>query len=137
MTWIPTERERHTYLFGYCHFLALAIHEKTGWPMMAWVDSDEIPTHVCVETPEGLLLDIDGIRSSEQMMRELENEFGTPTRNWNALWDVDMEWLRLASEEDGHLEIVNQKSSEYALASEMADKILQTFNFCHKSPKIG
>lgn len=60
---------RQLFTAGQCHALALAIHEKTGWPLVAvWYSSmpedindyHDCPSHYMVQTPEGELLDITG-----------------------------------------------------------------------------
>lgn len=53
--------------YGYCHILALALHEATGWPLVGiWYsgdtkDQDSVPGHVAVVHPEsGYYVDIYG-----------------------------------------------------------------------------
>ena len=74
---------REAFSWRYCHLLACALHEITGWPFgvmeqrqtsgrWRWV-------HAAVVTPAGLLLDVNGVRD----WREAEAErasFGGPFR---------------------------------------------------------
>lgn len=62
---------------GACGALALALHEKTGWPLIAVTDSHNVAEgragggsalHYAVRTPEGLLLDVDGLHSTESLI---------------------------------------------------------------------
>lgn len=54
------------FSYGHCHVLALALHEATGWPLVAiWYDDapreDDIPDHVAVRNPSnGKLVDVSG-----------------------------------------------------------------------------
>ncbi len=50
------------YLCGDCVLLALAIHERTGWPAMQIAMADEFGEHghVLVQMPDGRMLDAAG-----------------------------------------------------------------------------
>lgn len=45
---------------GHCHSLALAIHQRTGWPLVGIQDRGGQLAHVAICTPEGELLDASG-----------------------------------------------------------------------------
>lgn len=55
-----TPEVEHVFSNGQCHALALAIHEATGWQMVALDFWQDIPNHVLVRMPDGRLLDIAG-----------------------------------------------------------------------------
>lgn len=58
----------HAFTSGQCHALALALHERTGWPLR-WLEDDEgDPLHCFVETPEGKALDIAGVHDRDEML---------------------------------------------------------------------
>jgi hypothetical protein len=49
---------------GQCHALALEIHERTGWELcgfFGYYEDDDSPGHVGVCTPEGYVVDVQGI----------------------------------------------------------------------------
>lgn len=51
---------RTEFTVGGCGYLALAIHEKTGWPIVAETSDGEIE-HVWCLNPGGMAVDINGI----------------------------------------------------------------------------
>ncbi len=71
------EFAKRAFKFGGCGALALAIHEATGWPLVAITDAHNVEDgkalggsalHYSVRRPDGLLIDIDGAFSDEQMI---------------------------------------------------------------------
>src|SRR4051794_37517203 len=62
------EAARLAFLGGHCHSLALALHERTGWPLIA-IDhrSDGVCAHVAVQRPDGKVVDIAGAHTVEQI----------------------------------------------------------------------
>lgn len=72
------EKKDIWYTEGDCWALALALHRKTGWPMVALGYEDEESTpytergwvHVVVRTPDDRLLDVRGVRDEESCARE-------------------------------------------------------------------
>lgn len=78
---ITPEMERY-YTRGACPYLAIALHERTGWPLAIMTDADSEPeswgglkkypmiAHVFVITPSGLALDIRGERPIERLKEE-------------------------------------------------------------------
>lgn len=51
---------------GQCHALALAVSERTGWPLVALCDLDDgSVVHLGVRTPEGRILDAAGAHDPE------------------------------------------------------------------------
>lgn len=55
------------FLGGHCHSLALALHERTGWPLVAFDNGRGECVHVCVQRPDGQIVDITGAHSPEEM----------------------------------------------------------------------
>lgn len=84
---------REAFTEGQCHAFAQAMHERTGWPLVAALDEDccydadmdcadiRLPSgdivctcqfnHVLTETPDGQLLDINGLHTEEDLDDEL------------------------------------------------------------------
>lgn len=50
------------FCYGYCHVMALELHERTGWPLIAvWYKSDtDLPGHIAVQHPDGWIVDVQG-----------------------------------------------------------------------------
>lgn len=77
--WHPSPRTHRLYTRGGCPWLALAIHAETGWPLAMLVDDAsidrwgdvELPyiAHVFVWTPDFRALDIEGVRTIEDMKK--------------------------------------------------------------------
>ena len=77
--WHPSPKIHRLYTRGGCPWLALALHEETGWPLAMLVDEAavdiwgpqdvEVPyiAHVFVWTPEHDVLDVEGVRTVEDM----------------------------------------------------------------------
>ena len=60
---------RYAFSAGHCHALALAIHERTGWPMLAMsgrYSAYKDLQHVVVVMPDGKWLDVQGPRDPEE-----------------------------------------------------------------------
>ena len=53
-------------LWGQCHALALALHESSGWPLVAVYEDDDI-IHVAVKIPDGRLLDAGGYHNAYEI----------------------------------------------------------------------
>lgn len=73
---VVDEDARELFSFGYCHLLAAALYERTGWPLV--VIEQAKPSlggawgwaHVGILTPAGLFLDIDGATSQFEIERD-------------------------------------------------------------------
>ena len=63
---------------GYCHVLALALHEITGFPMYLAVNEGQDLTfcHVLVQTPDGRFLDFNGLRYQEDILAGWRDQLG-------------------------------------------------------------
>lgn len=53
-----------------CHGLALALHLRTGWPIVAVNNSGGECVHVCVRDPENRLVDVTGAHTDDEMTHE-------------------------------------------------------------------
>lgn len=54
------ERARLAFGAGQCHGLAVALKQRTGWPLVAVDDVKGKRIHVCVRAPDGALIDVNG-----------------------------------------------------------------------------
>ena len=79
---------------GQCHALALALHERTGWPIVGlYRDSEDggelvCPanlSHLLVQRPDGQLMDIEGAGEPAGLIAEPD---------WECLAPVDVETVR-------------------------------------------
>ena len=62
---------RFAFTSGHCHALALAIHQHTGWPMLAMsgrFSAYRDLRHVVVQMPDGRWLDINGPQEPEERL---------------------------------------------------------------------
>jgi hypothetical protein len=53
---------------GQCHALALALQRRTGWPLVAVDETTGVCVHICVRRPDGLLLDVTGAHTVEELI---------------------------------------------------------------------
>ena len=61
------ERALAAFVGGQCHGLALAIRQRTDWPLVAVDDEKDECVHICVRRPDGLLVDVTGSHSDDEM----------------------------------------------------------------------
>lgn len=67
--------------FAKCHMLACAMHEATGWRfgvIHQLVHGTWKWSHAGVITPQGLFLDIHGIREKAEVVRRCQADYGPP-----------------------------------------------------------
>jgi hypothetical protein len=57
------------FIQGQCHGLALALAERTGWPLVTIESADHTCLHVCVERPDGFLIDITGAHTAAELQQ--------------------------------------------------------------------
>lgn len=59
---VMDDQARAAFSFGHCHSLALALHRRTGWPLLGLSRHDRQAnlTHVVLEMPDGRWLDASG-----------------------------------------------------------------------------
>lgn len=64
---------RYRFMNGECHLLALELHERTGWPLLA-VKTGEVVLHVAVHPPghPNLMLDIKGLRPVKSFAQDYD-----------------------------------------------------------------
>lgn len=74
---------RRAFKVGACAALAVAIHDRFGWPLIAVTDSHNVygeyagagsALHYMVRHPGGRLLDIDGLHDDQEVIEEYEGE---------------------------------------------------------------
>jgi hypothetical protein len=58
------------FTLGQCHGMALALHERTGWPMVAAYDAHGSCQHVLANAGDDRFVDITGARSRAQLLAE-------------------------------------------------------------------
>lgn len=72
------------FKYGACGALALALHDATGWPVVAITDNHNVvedgtagggsALHWTVRRPDGMLIDVDGAHTPESLVAEYEGE---------------------------------------------------------------
>lgn len=72
------------FKYGACGALAIAIHDATGWPIMAVTDHHNVfddgkagggsALHWTVQRPDGMLVDVDGAHTAESLIEEYKWE---------------------------------------------------------------
>lgn len=74
---------RRVLTHGGCGALAIALHDLTGWPIIAITDHHNVndgmaeggsALHWVVKHPRGLLLDIDGYHTAAELLAEYHDE---------------------------------------------------------------
>lgn len=66
------EHAMEAFKHGACGGLAIALHDATGWPIIAVGACDGLDMHYMVRTPAGQLLDIEGLRVDDDVTTEYE-----------------------------------------------------------------
>lgn len=72
------DRARLAFTNGQCHGMAMALHEKTGWSMVAIDHLDAGCQHVCVRREDGRLIDIRGAHEADALA---SSDAGMTTRD--------------------------------------------------------
>lgn len=99
----------HVFKFGGCGALAIALHDLTGWPIVAITDAHNVydgqagggsAMHWSVRHPSGKLLDIDGLHDPD----ELTSEYHYDADDDEAAWGISsresaLEWYEEAGSE--------------------------------------
>lgn len=74
---------KRAFKYGACGALAIALHDETGWPIVAITDAHNVfdgragegsALHWTVRHPSGLLLDVDGLHTPEALVVEYSPE---------------------------------------------------------------
>lgn len=76
------------YMHGDCDIFALAAHRKTGWSLVAEMDSQGNYSHVLLQHPSGKLFDFSGLRPRLDD-KALSEYYGEP----RSYLDIDSAWL--------------------------------------------
>ena len=106
---------------GYCAEFAIALHEKTGWPLYVFneirhdpdMDEDyESFVHYVVKTPSGKYADVRGLRTEKQIAANLLDIEGKPLTRYK---------LRKTTAEDAEAETFLEDSA-MEMAEEYIDK---------------
>lgn len=74
----------HAFKYGACGALAIAMHDATGWPIVAITDHHNVfedgtagggsALHWTVLRPDGMLVDVDGAHTADALIAEYEGE---------------------------------------------------------------
>lgn len=64
------ERATLAFVGGQCHGLALALHARTGLPLVAVFDPTPTCIHVCVRDAGGFLIDITGAHDEAEVVAD-------------------------------------------------------------------
>ncbi|WP_413102245.1 hypothetical protein [Streptomyces sp. Inha503] len=62
----------HAFMNGCCGGLAIALHDATGWPIIAATVNNGLALHYMVRTPDGQLLDIEGAHPAAHIVVDYE-----------------------------------------------------------------
>src|SRR5690554_5632535 len=74
---------KRAFKYGACGALAIALHDETGWPIVAITDAHNVydgkagggsALHWTVRHPSGRLLDVNGLHAPEALVEEYEGE---------------------------------------------------------------
>lgn len=68
------ERAVRAFKYGACGGLAVALHDATGWPIVAVNGSDGLALHYMARDPAGQLIDIEGAHTERDVTFEYEIE---------------------------------------------------------------
>lgn len=63
-----SEEERETYSYGQCMWFAIAVHDRTGWPIEAVLDDQGSIGHAWVRMPQGQTFDVAGPGGAEDFI---------------------------------------------------------------------
>lgn len=91
--WPPIPDDRtfsDVFEFGYCHVLALAVHELTGgWQIVHMgADGGRVGSHYLVRQPDGRLLDIRGARTEDEVRAQWDQDGPRSVLNDRAPEDI-------------------------------------------------
>lgn len=90
------------FSYGACGGLAIALHDATGWPIIAITDAHNVhdgkagggsAMHWTVRHPSGKLLDVDGLHDPEDLVDAYEGEADDGEAAWGLSSRADaVEW---------------------------------------------
>ena len=91
---------QHAFKTGACGALAIAIHDATGWPVVAITDAHNVhgdragggsALHWAVQRPDGKLIDIDGPHDPVDLVSEYHGEADDGEAAWGISTKADVE----------------------------------------------
>ncbi len=97
---VINETALHVFTLGGCDALAIAIHDKTGWPIIAITDAHNVygdragggsAMHWMVKHPNGKFLDIDGIHDPEAIVEQYDGYADDGKAAWGISTRADAE----------------------------------------------
>lgn len=90
------------YTCGLCMFMALALHERYGWPLFVMLidygpGSEKGLAHAFVCSDEGTVVDVLGVKPIEAVMRVWDyDELRRVNRGWLVQWLRNRSWSSAA-----------------------------------------
>lgn len=130
-----TPDEQEAFTFGDCWLLARAMHNITGWQMVAvgctggavdgmlrdWV-------HIAVRTPQGLILDINGLHTDDEVRDQWQGEFWMVSDEEGVIeiFDIDVAfWEGLTDDQSARYPEVDPSLSAQRLLAYYIEVALQ------------
>ena len=99
---------KHVFTMGGCDALAIALHDATGWPIVAITDAHNVygrragggsALHWTVQHPDGKLLDIDGLHDAEDLVERYSWDADEGEAAWGLSTRADaQEWWQEAGQ---------------------------------------
>lgn len=93
---------KSAFKYGACGALAIALHDATGWPIVAITDHHNVwdgkagggsAMHWTVQRPDGKLIDIDGAHDPEDLVEEYHYDADDEQAAWGLSSCADVvEW---------------------------------------------
>ncbi|AQT06286.1 hypothetical protein [Acetobacter persici] len=105
---LASRDEIEDYSSGGCHILAIALHRRYGWPLLAvesteeryWEDPEDddnyLPSilHVYAIDPDGFAWDIRGARPDTDALQDAADFFGENPADWSTDLIAREEWIQ-------------------------------------------
>lgn len=126
-SWKPSDREVFDFMYGGCGSLALAVQRLTGLPMVALLEPDgenACPVHVMNRLPDGRYLDINGVRTLQEIFDDLREQHDIQNTADMWLTKANPALLR-AWTQDGYFDAPSASLTREA--KEIARRLVATF----------
>ena len=90
----------HVFTLGGCDALAIALHDATGWPIVAITDHHNVhdgragggsALHWTVRHPSGRLLDVDGLHDADDLVERYDGNADDGQAAWGLSSRADAE----------------------------------------------
>lgn len=90
----------HVFTLGGCDALAIALHDATGWPIVAITDHHNVhgdragggsALHWTVRHPSGRLLDVDGLHDADDLVERYHGDADDGQAAWGTSSRADAE----------------------------------------------